>query len=46
VNKTTLLAVDQSGLVFDVVYDGSLVALCVEDYESLCAAVTICATSG
>jgi len=32
--------VGQGGLVFD----GSLVGLCVQDYKSLCTAVTICAT--
>ena len=35
--------VGQSDLFF-VVDQGSLVGLCVQDYKSLCASVTICAT--
>ena len=35
--------VDHSDLVFGV-QSGSVVGLCMQDYKSLCAAVTICAT--
>jgi len=34
--------VGQSDLVL-VCYQGSLIGLCMQDYKSLCAAVTICA---